>query len=77
MLIVLYNMYIKRFENLRKEGITTLEGKRLIEALDNQPAITSCTELSSEIQELERVKEELINKKQTYISQLNIFKYVF
>ena len=66
-----------RFDNLKKDNVTILEGKRLSEALDNQPVSSTCIELETEIQELQNVKDGLINQKQLYINQLNIIKYDF
>ena len=66
-----------RFDNLKKDNVTILEGKRLSEALDNQPVSSTCIELETEIQELQNVKDGLINQKQLYINQLNIIKYEF
>ena len=66
-----------RFDNLKKDNVTILEGKRLSEALDNQPVSSTCIELETEIQELQNIKDGLINQKQLYINQLNIIKYEF
>ena len=66
-----------RFDHLKKDNVTILEGKRLSEALDNQPVSSTCIELETEIQELQNVKDGLINQKQLYINQLNIIKYDF
>ena len=66
-----------RFDNLKKDNVTILEGKRLSEALDNQPVSSTCIELETEIQELQNIKDGLINQKQLYINQLNIIKYDF
>ena len=65
-----------RFEALKRNGITILEGKRLSEALANQPdeGIEN-TVIESEIEELKKRKEMLLNQKQNYIKQLNMLKY--
>ncbi len=69
-------MFYPRFESLKKESITILEGKRLSEALDNQPVVITSTELETEIQDLQNLKDGLVSQKQLYINQLNIFKYI-
>ncbi|EFX65599.1 hypothetical protein DAPPUDRAFT_229597 [Daphnia pulex] len=64
---------LKKFENLKKEGITILEGKRLAEAYDNHSVTVTSAELETAIEDLESVKEALILQKQVYVNQLNIY----
>lgn len=56
------------------EGVTVLEGKRLKEALDSHTLNTSSKEVEMEVAELREVRDELRNKKKSFINQLNILK---
>lgn len=59
---------------MNNQGSITLEGRRLSEALDNH-TFSNSSELLLEIDELERLKDELLKKKLMYKSQLNCIKY--
>ena len=64
-----------RFESLKKEGVTILEHKRLAEACDDNSVTITSAELETEIEELQKTKENILLLRQVNISQLNIYKY--
>ncbi|KAI9553868.1 hypothetical protein GHT06_019138 [Daphnia sinensis] len=63
---------LKQFECLEKERFTVLEGKRLIEA-SNAPQVTPIIAgLETELQELQKIKDNLLFQRQLCVNQLNI-----
>ncbi len=60
---------------MKKEGVTILEHKRLAEACDDHYVTITSAELETEIEELQKTKENLLLLRQVNISQLNIYKY--
>ena len=67
-------IWFSRFEKLKQDGITILEGKRLAEALSNQSDMMGEAEIETQIQQLQMQKENLVDQKQKLIKQFNWLK---
>ncbi|XP_057375585.1 HAUS augmin-like complex subunit 3 [Daphnia carinata] len=63
---------LKQFECLEKEKFTVLEGKRLIEASNTPPGAPVIAGLETELQELQKIKDNLLIQRQLCVNQLNI-----
>lgn len=66
-----------RFDCLEKDGFTVLEGKRLLEASNIPPMTPIMVGLEAELQELQKIKDNMLIQRQLYVNQLNICKYSY